>query len=374
MDRLHPAIGCAKPIGNRAGHVGRTIIDEDDLQGSLQARADQLELRLALFDAQGLELASTDRTLPSPKQAGWVRTRHVMGIATLLPDGRWLVAATPGGPNHRAGLLLLWTLLGLVALGCLPLARGITRRLEALEAGVSAWGDGDLSARVDVQGCDEVARLGDRFNRSAARIEELIAAQRRVLAHASHELRSPLARLRLALALLDEDEHVLEAVRNVEELDALIEDLLLSARLQSGPAQLSSEPTDLGALLATEAARVQARATGEATVRADPRLLRLALRNLLENGKKYGGGDVEASVEVDEVATVRVCDRGPGVPEDLRERIFEPYYRPAGHSEAHGGLGLGLALVARVAEAHGGAVVCWEREGGGACFELTLPI
>ena len=370
---MHPEWKTGPAGASSAAVLVMEGVDEHDLQGSLDARAERLGLRLALFGPDGQELATTDRALPAPNKPGWVRTRHAMGIATRLDDGRWLVAATPDVPSHRAGLFLLWTLMGLVALGCLPLARGITRRLEALEAGVSAWGEGDLGTRVHVDGCDEVARLADRFNQSAARIEELIGAQRRVLAHASHELRSPLARLRLALALLDEDDHVLEAVRNVEELDALIEDLLLSARLQSGPAELRTEPTDLGALLASEATRVKAVATGTATAQADPRLLRLALRNLLENARKYGGADVVASVEGGDVVRIRVCDRGPGVPEELRQRIFEPYYRPAGHSEAHGGLGLGLALVARVAEAHGGAVVCVGRPGGGACFELTLP-
>ncbi len=348
-------------------------IDEGDLDASLRARADRLGLQLALFGPNGAPLASTNPLLPAPRRAGWIRSRHAGGVAARLADGRWLVVAVEQGSNHRRGLVVLWALLGLVALACLPLARGITRRLEALERGVSAWGDGDLTTRVAVEGSDEVARLADRFNRSAERIEALIGAQRRVLAHASHELRSPLARLRLALALVDGGEHTAEAVRNVEELDALIEDLLLSARLQSGPAELLTTPTDLGALLADEAGRVGATAAGEATASVDARLLRLAVRNLLENARKHGADPIEATVEASPTLRIRVLDRGPGVPAALRERIFEPYYRPAGHSEADGGLGLGLALVARVAEAHGGTARALARDGGGACFEISLP-
>jgi signal transduction histidine kinase len=349
-------------------------VDDADLDGSLHARAEQLGIRLALFAPDHSVLATTDAALPAPKHEGWVRTKHAIGVATLLDDGRWLIVAMEQAPKHRQGLFFVWAVLGLVALGCMPLARSITRRMEALERAVSAWGEGDLSARVPVCGHDEVARLAERFNDSASRIEQLMATQRRVLAHASHELRSPLARLRLALALLDEDPHVLEAVRNVEELDALIEDLLLSARLQAGRTELSTHPTDLGALVASEAARVDATSTGSASASVDPRLVGLAVRNLLENARKHGGGAIEASVEATDVVRIRVCDRGPGVPEALRTRIFEPYFRPEGHSEADGGLGLGLALVARVAEAHGGTATCTEREGGGACFELTLPI
>lgn len=369
---MHPDWGEGPAGAHAAAVLVMEGIDEADLQTTLEARADQLEVRLALFTAQGAEIATTDRAIPAPDGPGWVRNRYAMGMAVALDDGRLLVVAKPHPPHRKRGVFMLLALLGVVALGCLPLARGITRRVEALQAGVAAWGEGDLSRRVRVEGCDEVGELAQNFNEAAERIEELVGAQRRVLAHASHELRSPLARLRLALALLPEGEHSEEAVRNVEELDDLIEDLLLSARLQSGRTDLLLETTDLGELLRSEAERVQATAQGDATAAVDPRLLRLALRNLLENARKYGGDEVEATLQTDGDLLITICDRGPGVPEPLRERIFEPYYRPDGYSEAHGGLGLGLALVRRVAEAHGGAVICRAREGGGACFELRL--
>jgi signal transduction histidine kinase len=99
------------------------------------------------------------------------------------------------------------------------------------------------------------------------------------------------------------------------------------------------------------------------------------LRNLLENAHRYGGGDITVHTERHgPQALVRVCDRGPGVPEGLRERVFEAFYRMPGHAEKAGGVGLGLSLVKQIAERHGGSVRCEAREGGGSCFVLSLPL
>jgi signal transduction histidine kinase len=136
------------------------------------------------------------------------------------------------------------------------------------------------------------------------------------------------------------------------------------------------EEVDLVALAAEECARMGAEldASASVIVQADARLLRRTLRNLLENAARHGGG-AEMSVQiVDNLARVSVCDRGPGVPESERERIFEPFYRLPGASEADGGVGLGLSLARRIALAHEGSLICLPREGGGACFQLDLPM
>jgi len=134
-------------------------------------------------------------------------------------------------------------------------------------------------------------------------------------------------------------------------------------------------------LLAEEAARVDAEVdvsadTRALTVSGDERLLRRALRNLLENARRYGGSGIEAKLQVEPDrghARILVCDRGPGVPEALRERIFEPFFRLPGHAEQAGGVGLGLSLVRQIAQRHGGTVDCAPRDGGGSCFTLRLP-
>ena len=200
--------------------------------------------------------------------------------------------------------------------------------------------------------------------------------QRRQLAFASHELRSPLARLRVSLELLAGDEALKErAARDLGELDALIGELLEASRLEALGKPDRGETVDLLGLVAEEAARTGAVVEGEpALVRGDPRLLRRLVRNLLDNARRHAAGaDVEARVErVGEGARLTVADRGPGVPEAQRERIFEPFYRPPGTPETGASFGLGLALVRQIARAHGGEARCLPRDGGGTVFEATL--
>jgi signal transduction histidine kinase len=213
-----------------------------------------------------------------------------------------------------------------------------------------------------------------------------VQSHRSLLANASHELRSPLARLKMAVTMLDaaapdaRAKLQAEIETNIRELDALVEEVLLASRLDAREAPLARETVDLVALAAEEAARVRADLdSGVATlsVSGDERLLRRALRNLLENARRYGGdGDVTVELATTGNAVeIRVCDRGPGVVEAMRERIFEPFFRLPGHAEREGGVGLGLSLVRQIAERHGGSVRCDARADGasGSCFVLSLP-
>ena len=155
--------------------------------------------------------------------------------------------------------------------------------------------------------------------------------------------------------------------------------MLLASRLDGAQDPLHRDRVDLLAVAAEEAARVDATvdAEGQTMIDGDERLLRRALRNLLENARRYGGGVITvllrpAAASAGET-TIQVCDRGAGVPAEMRERIFEPFFRLPGHAEQAGGVGLGLSLVKQIAERHGGSVRCEPREGGGTCFRITLP-
>jgi signal transduction histidine kinase len=274
-----------------------------------------------------------------------------------------------------------------VALGTYPIVRRLTRRLEHLQKGVEQWGTGNLSARVAEQGNDEVAYLAQRFNHAAEQVEQLVTSHKSLLANASHELRSPLTRIRMGLELMGDSPSPAmkaEISRSVGELDQLIDEILLASRLDAKEADLGTvESIDLTGLASEECARVDARLElGETPhslmVPGIAKLLRRVLRNLLENARRYGASDVEvtlASVSENGQAWVRlsVCDRGPGVPPELRERIFEPFYRLPGASEREGGVGLGLSLVRSIVQRHGGTVSCEDREGGGARFVVMLP-
>jgi signal transduction histidine kinase len=234
---------------------------------------------------------------------------------------------------------------------------------------------------VHVNGRDEVAAVAASFNHAAARVEALVQSNKSLLANASHELRSPLARMKMAVSMLDEvspaqrEELKREIETNVAELDALVEEVLLASRLDASETLDRRDPVDLLGLAAEEAARVDADVDGPPLqVRGDERLLRRALRNLLENARRYGGSEVKVELARTAAgAEARVCDRGPGVPDSLRERIFEPFYRLPGHAEQAGGVGLGLSLVRQIAQRHGGSVRCEARPGGGSVFVLAVP-
>jgi signal transduction histidine kinase len=262
----------------------------------------------------------------------------------------------------------------------LPLMRRLTRRLEILQQGVQALGEGDLSARVAVQGNDEVAQLAQSFNIAAVRIESLMQSHKSLLAYTSHELRTPLTRLRLSLETLAapvpvaaRDIAVRAAKNDLAELDALIDDILLASRLDAAPGQsLQSEEVDLLALVAEEAARFDVEVHGDwVTLQGDDRLLRRAVRNLLDNARRHAPGSPPqvSLTAIDGGAVVRVCDRGPGVPTAEAQRIFEPFVRLPGRGD---GTGLGLPLVRRIARQHGGDARCLPQSGGGTCFEIWL--
>nr|WP_315429266.1 HAMP domain-containing sensor histidine kinase [uncultured Albidiferax sp.] len=290
-----------------------------------------------------------------------------------------------------------WTL-GLVglamALAMYPIIRRLTRRLESLQRSVEQWGAGDLSVRVPIHGRDEAGLLAQRFNTAAERIETLVAShktllqsQKSLLANASHELRSPLTRIRMGIELMGSSPSPSfknEINRNIAELDQLVDEILLASRLDAKEADLGTvEEVDLIGLVAEECARLDAAfevGSGEDdaeqafVVQGVAKLLRRAIRNLLENARRYTSGEVNVSLQQQGAfAVLRVFDHGPGVPVELRERIFEPFYRLPGASERDGGVGLGLALVKSIAERHGGSVRCEGRDGGGACFVIELP-
>lgn len=390
----------------------------------------QLPIREVLVHNHAGEVIGTATTKPGRKPGDGLEfdvvTKDGQTLNLLLPRPKRLEPQPWGRLPFDFGWMLV--VVGLaVALGAYPVIRRLTLRLEALQRGVERWGEGDLSARVNDRGSDEVAFLGARFNHAAERIETLMNSHKSLLANASHELRSPLARIRMSLELMDvaptfgtsgtaralevaelaRGDHSLmsagglpsssaaknEIKRSISELDQLIDEILLASRLDARQADAEPfETLDLIGLAAEECARVNAELTAELqpspkpeagghslTVQGSPRLLRRLIRNLLENARRYGNGDISLELsqthkDGQSLAIIRVNDRGPGVPEAQRARIFEPFYRLPGASERHGGVGLGLSLVQSISHRHGGTVRCETRQGGGASFVVELPI
>ena len=378
--------------------------DPAAVRRALETLAERFRVDLSLYDDSLRLLAAAGPSVPLPRRwrrEGAPSPQHLHGgyarrYFLRLDDGRWLAArrrSAPGWSRWLPGWFPLWLgplalLAAAIAVGVWPLARGLTRRLERLQARVDELGAGSLSARVEVEGKDEVARLAESFNRAADRIERLVDAQRHILAGASHELRTPLTRIRMAIELLEGNpERRASIERDIAELDELIEELLTAARLDAPESLGDAEPVDALALLAEEAVRVGAEVRGEPVrVTVVERLFRRLCRNLLENARRHGEGtpisvdvvrregaeDGEAAPE----AAIRVTNGGPPIPDHLRERIFEPFFRIEAASGRAGepGVGLGLVLVRRIAEHHGGRARLVESGPAGTTFEVILPV
>ena len=353
-------------------------------QAALNKLAANLGADVALFAADRMRLAAVGDPLPTPdtgrERSGWLRRWGGPPAGAIhLPDGRWLVARARHD-RHRPvfGLFFGLALVAIaVGVGAYPVVRRLTARLERLQAGVESLGAGDLSARVKVEGRDEVAQLARSFNRAAGRIEELVGVHKSLLANASHELRTPLARIRMAVELLKENadpRRKRELEQDIVELDALIDEILTASRLDAIGDPGANEEVDLLALASEECARYEeAQLAGEpVTVRGDPRLLRRLIRNLLENARRHGAPPVELRVSRAGVgAELRVSDHGPGIPDAEREGVFQPFHRFAGSGE-RAGAGLGLALVRQIARRHGGDARYVAGAPSGGSFVVTL--
>lgn len=387
--RSGPEMEAARNAFEMATGVAAAALADPDAplpeqQKAVERLAVLLKADLALYAADDRLLGAAGRSLPTPDELGngerWFARARGPVWSFRLPDLR-LIVVRPPIDSHRHGIgffghLALVALL--LAIGSFPVVRGLTRRLERLQEGVEALGAGNLSARVEVRGKDEVARVAESFNRAASRIEELVAAHKMLLANASHELRTPLTRLRMGVELLKEKadpQRKAELEHDIAELDQLIDEILLTSRLDAMQKLETVEDVDLLALAAEEAARFDSVAvTGEPSVaRGDPRLLRRLLRNLIENAIRYGAPPVEIEVHPKGGGwEVVVFDRGPGISEGDRERIFEPFYRTTNAGLKQPGVGLGLALVRQIARRHGGDVAAIDMDGRSG-FAVTLP-
>jgi len=261
--------------------------------------------------------------------------------------------------------------------------------LQKLSRVADEFGAGRLSARARMPRSASIYPLAERIDHMADRIEELLVSQKNLLHSVSHELRTPIARLEFALELLDaraEDpaqrKRIAAMEGDVRELNDLVNELLGMARLDSEQA-LQRETVDVVGLLAAAAASLPPgtptlsveTAEDAGTVEADPRLVGRALSNLLRNAQKYAAGAIRLSAAREAgKLVITVEDDGPGIPEEERERVFEPFYRlDRSRDRATGGFGLGLSIARKAVLLHGGSLAVEQSALGGARFRLMLP-
>ncbi|MDQ0392270.1 HAMP domain-containing sensor histidine kinase [Labrys monachus] len=355
-------------------------LPHEGVRAAVRELSQDLGAAISVYGPDRVLIAAQGRPIPLSAGEDEVPQRwrdHVVRVD--LPEGRIVLARLPPPEPGLRILTLVLLVAGGVGIAAYPATARLTRRLEQLRTGVESWGSGALARRVPEQGRDEVAMVAHSFNGAADRIEALVNSQKALLANASHELRSPLARLRMAIEIWSASPGAAreEITRNLAEIDQLVEEILLASRLDyAGASPLSGSQVDLLGLAAEEAARTGAGVDGTPVeIYGDATLLRRLMRNLLENAGKHGRPPVEITVSrAGDRVRIAVADRGPGISETERKRLFEPFYRPAGRSEMSGGWGLGLALVRQIAGRHHGTVRCETRDGGGSVFVVELPI
>ena len=368
------------PFEERVERFATAMFEPEMTRGERQAMIERLSKGLdadvAIFDRQGKFLQGAGNPIASPDDTG---PRFRVWSATL-PSGERVVALirrqTPPGRRHL--IVVILAIAGVIGIAAYPVVRYLTRRLDGLRTGMERWGAGDLSTRASVAGRDEIATVARTFNTAADRVQALVESQKRLLANASHELRSPLARLRMATELYEltrNEKNKNEILRNLAELDDLVEEILLKIRLGSDQPYNLDQQVDLLAIAAEEAVACGADvAGGQILVRGNEKLIRRMIRNLVQNALRHGKLPIDVTLaEQAGHVELRVRDHGMGLnPEDMAS-VFEPFFRPAGRGEAAGGWGLGLALVGEIARLHGGRAYAEAPEGDGACFVVELP-
>jgi signal transduction histidine kinase len=326
--------------------------------------------------------------LPHLSEVKTSRWRHDVTIAPAPQGGTYLFYWDLGRRMRRAHSHLLWVLhivMALIVLLAYLVLRRSLRPLRALHEGVARLSEGELDVAVPSRTRDEFGALAEAFNQMVRRISEMLRARDQLLLDVSHELRSPLTRVKVALALLPEGDKRRRIEADVAEMEAMIAELLELERLRGGQG-LRKERLDLAALLRQVAEGFEDRAPGVRFAAAAPEIraevdgekIRIVLRNLLENAFKYSLADsrpVEVVVKADEEeVTLVVADDGPGLPAEDLHNLFEPFFRvDRSRSKKSGGYGLGLSICKRIVEAHGGRIAAANRSGRGAELTIALP-
>ncbi|MBZ5597166.1 MAG: HAMP domain-containing protein [Acidobacteriia bacterium] len=391
---------------------------EEGARRYLRSLHDSQHLHFFLLDSQGKDLSG--RKPPEwieQVRRGQVRTadsfwgrfgpRQFLRQSLTTPEGQNYTLVIELPPEEHAffgphGVPELGILIAIISSGlvCYLLARYLTAPVVRLRAATQRLAAGDLTARAGASRTrhDEIAELVRDFDAMAERLESLVNAQSRLLKDISHELRSPLARLNVALGLVrqrtgPEAQSTLDRIElEAERLNELIGRLLTIARLEGGAEAMDAIPVDLGELVAEVAADADFEAQNrhchvgcviadDCVVTGDPSLLRSAIENVVRNATRYTheGTEVQVHVEcaadVDRTeAVIRVTDSGPGVPEDALDKLFRPFYRlDDARGRQTGGVGLGLAITQRAVHLHGGKVRVANRPEGGLMVEIRLP-
>jgi signal transduction histidine kinase len=350
-----------------------------------------------LSDPAGIEVRyegpKVGGTSPSPPGVAKGQSdRHMLGLVRYVvpaPDGGSYLFSWSFGRNlyvaHQWMLIFLLVLMIAVVFTTHAVLRRLLRPLRLLGDGVARLSEEQLDVQVPSGRRDEFGVLAEAFNGMVDRVRKMVRARDQLLLDVSHELRSPIARMRVALELLPDDRHRVRMAADLAEMESMITEILELERLRDGR-RIHPERQDLIPILRELAERFEDSPPGVRIVsipqslllELDAERMRTALRNILENAAKYSLPDsrsVEISVAVTGAqAIIRITDDGPGIPEPDVENLFEPFFRAdRSRSRKTGGYGLGLSICKRIVEGHGGSIAAENNPGRGATFVIMLP-
>ena len=328
--------------------------------------------------------AAVDRDIP--RRAGREnvgRDFQLLLLSARLSDGSWLngrVRTPRPDPWLAARLAGATLLVYLIVLGAMVwVAARLGRPLRDLAAAAARFDARSVAPRVDPRGPADLRRAIEAFNDMNGRVTAMLDEKDRMLGAIGHDLRTPLASLRIRAESLEPEEERQKIIATIEEMTSVLDDTLVLAR--SGRSREPARPMDLTALadalvedFAEAGQPVELLSSGREVACVRPNLLRRALRNLIDNAVKYGGSaSVQVAARGPEVE-IEISDRGPGIPEDQLGHVLEPFHRlEASRNRETGGSGLGLTIARAVALNHGGRLELENREGGGLSVRLVLP-
>ncbi len=353
---------------------------------NLMGQSNHREIRVELHDVdQGI--------LPMPHLAPEMAEMHLammggdlsaieMQLSIALTNGKWLNVGTrferpPLQWQWVSFLSFVVTAAVILVLTCWFLLTRLTGPLLQVSQAADRLGRGEDVAPLRLNGPGEVRHLTQAFNRMQDRLTRFIADRTQLLAALGHDLRSPLTAMRVRAEMVDEDETRNSLIFSITEMQDMVDATLSFAR---GVAITEAyERVDLGAYLSDlqfdmmDSFRLEASSAVDIGLR--PKSMRRALRNIIENAQRYGGGAVVTYGQTDDHAVLTISDTGPGIPHADLEHVFEPFVRlETSRSRDTGGTGLGLSIARTIVRAHGGDVILSNREGGGLDVIVTLPL
>ena len=349
-----------------------------------------------LLNSAGIDVVSGHNlsNLIPPAGATEERQRRAgkLVISRRTVDGAyWFIALPPDRPQPWVYFPYYLLVIGATGILCWAAAVRLVSPIRHLTATVERFGRGDLSARWHTRRRDEIGYLARAFNETAERLQGLLTSERRLLADISHELRSPLARLKFAVKLArssPDQRHALDRIeRDVDRITSMVSELVEITRAEGDPEARKFEILDLEQVVndvvseeridaEVRERRLQVSGQLERPLWGDPELLRRAVANVLQNAIRYSPSHSTVEVRLGETADtsiVEIRDHGPGVPEELLSQIFKPFFRAEESRDTNsGGIGLGLSIAMRAVQVHQGAITA-ENAHPGLKVQIVLP-